>query len=108
MLESIKKLLLEGVVSPVVVSLIVAGCMYAIRALAKSKSALVEAIMAKAVEVAYNALSQVAPNTPNKIDDEVVVFLKAFKEYFESHGLLVTPAVEAKAVAAFKELSSRK
>lgn len=108
MLEEIKKALLEGVVSPAVVSLIVAGCMYAIRALSKSKAALVEAIMAKAVEVAYNALSQIAPNTPNKVDDEVVVFLAAFKKYFEEHGLIVTPAVEAKAISAFKSLSAQK
>jgi hypothetical protein len=101
-------LLLEGAVSPIVVSLIVAACMAVVKAVANSKAALVEAIMAKAVEVAYGALSQIAPNTPNKIDDQVVIFLKAFKEYFESHGLLVTPAVEAKAVAAFKALSAQK
>ena len=104
MLDLLKKLLFEGATSPVVWALVVGGIMALIHSLSKSKSALVDAIMAKAVEVGIAVLDKTAPVTANKIDDAVLVFLKAFREYFESHGLVVTPKIEAKAVAVFKEL----
>jgi hypothetical protein len=106
MLESIKELLMDGVTSPVVVSLVVGGIMALIHSLVKGKAALVDAIMAKAVEMGVEVLSRTAPNTENKIDDEVLVFLKAFKAYFEAHGLIATPKVEAKALEMFKALKA--
>ena len=104
MLDLLKKLLLEGVTSPIVMSLVVAGIMALIHSLMKGKAALVDAILSKAVEIAYGVLSKSAPLTATTVDDKIVVFLGAFKAYFESHGLTVTPKVEAKALAMFHEL----
>ena len=104
MLDAIKKLLLEGATSPIVWSLAVGAIMALIHSLVKGKTALVDAILSKAVEIAYGVLSKSAPLTATTVDDKIVVFLGAFKAYFESHGLTVTPKVEAKALAMFHEL----
>ena len=104
MLELVKRLLLTLIESPIVWSLLVGGIMALVHSLVKGKQALVDAILSKAVEVAYEVLSRSAPLTATTVDDKIVVFLKAFKDYFESHGLAVTPKVEAKALALFHEL----
>jgi hypothetical protein len=53
------------------------------------------------VEVAYAAVSRIAPITPTKIDDLAVVFLKALKDHMATEGHEVTPEHEERAKAAF-------
>lgn len=105
MVDSIVKVIVEVLSSPVAVSVIVGVVMFFVRSLLKEKSAAVEAVMAKAVDVAYALVSEVAPKTETKVDDQIVVFLKAFKDYFAAHGMTPTPAQLDKAQAMFKAMA---
>lgn len=67
----------------------------------KDRAAKAQANLRLGVDIAYDAVSQIAAKTATPIDDKAAEGLKFLKDYFDKQGVTLKPADAAKAVELF-------
>jgi putative Ca2+/H+ antiporter (TMEM165/GDT1 family) len=104
MVEILMKVLMGIFESPTAMSVIAGVLVWLLRAILKDRWEKMESTLEAAVGAAASLVDDIAKKTDTKVDDQVALFLKAFKDYLAAHGHEPSPAQLAKAEAVFKAM----